>query len=300
MQTRLPSRFPLRGPVVLLAATLAHLVLGGLARAAECPATPPASMKERRTLAKEWFSRAETEELGGDDKAAVRAYSCSFAMLPHPSTAYNLAKAAERAGDLSTALTAHRDYLTLKPTASDRAEIEERIRGLEAKLGNSSPGNSNPGNGNAGNPSPSPPPPVATPTPAPEPEPAPPPRPVVRRRTTPAPAEPAASESAMGTREWVVAGVGAAALVAGVVFNVGARSAMNDCRDLAKGKNFSGARDACARAKPFAYLSYGLFVAAGAAAIVDVTFVLGKQTPVEHVGLLVVPGGGGLSASGRF
>jgi hypothetical protein len=286
MQTRPASRCTLHLSSAILVATLSTVLVGGLARAAECPASPPASMKDRRTLAKEWFSRAETEELGGDDKAAVRAYSCSFSMLPHPSTAYNLARAAERSGDLSTALTAHHDYLSLKPTASDRAEIEERIRVLESKLGSA-------------NPTPPPAPPVSTPAPAPEPEPAtlPPPRPV--RRRVSAPVEPA-HESAMGTREWVIAGVGAAALVAGVVFNVGARSAMSDCRELAKGHNFSGARDACNRAKPFAYLSYGLFVAAGAAAIVDVTFVLGKQTPVEHMGLLVVPGGGGLAASGRF
>ena len=104
----------------------------------------------------------------------------------------------------------------------------------------------------------------------------------------------------MGTTEWVIAGVGVAALVAGVVFNVGARSAMHDCQTLAQGNNISGARDACDRAKPFAYLSYGLFVAAGAAAIVDVTLVLGKHQPVDSVGMTVVPGGGALSVSGRF
>ena len=106
------------------------LALAPAARAAECPATPPAALKDRRTLAKEWFSRAETEELGGDDKAAVKAYSCSFAMLPHPSTAYNLARAAERSGDQTLALSALRDYLTLKPTAADRPEIEEILHGI--------------------------------------------------------------------------------------------------------------------------------------------------------------------------
>jgi hypothetical protein len=263
-------------------------VAAGAARAAECPATPPAALKDRRTLAKEWFTRAETEEAGGDDKAAVKAYSCSFAMLPHPSTAYNLARAAERTGDSVVALSALRDYLTLKPTASDRTEIEERIRLLEARGAAPPP------------PAPAPPPPTPTPaaTPAPEtptPVAAPPPRRRVVRHTEETPHEPR-----MGTTEWIIAGVGAAALVAGVVFNLGARSAMNDCRQLAMGNKITEARDACDRAKPYAYLSYGLFAAAGAAAVLDVTLVLGKHQPVETVGMLVVPGGGGLSATGRF
>jgi hypothetical protein len=279
-----------------LLASLLLAILAPAARAAECPATPPAALKERRALAKDWFSRAETEELGGDDKAAVKAYSCSFAMLPHPSTAYNLARAAERAGDSALAASALRDYLTLKPAAPDRREVEDRIRSLEARAA-STP---------APVPAPTPaPPPAATPVPAPPaatPEaaaPAPEPAPASRRRAA-RPEEPR-PEPRMGTTEWVIAGVGVAALVAGVVFNVGARSAMNDCRTLALGNNISGARDACDRAKPFAYLSYGLFGAAGAAAIVDVTLVLGKHQPVESVGMTVLPGGGAtLAASGRF
>jgi hypothetical protein len=236
-------------------------------------------------MAKDWFSRAELEEQGGDDRAALKAYSCSFAMLPHPSTAYNLARAAERSGDYQLAASALHDYLTLKPTASDRTEIEERIRVLESKP-------------------PSSPTAPAEPSPAPattagsEPPPAPtPPAPVVRRRPRPVESN---HESRMGTTEWIIAGVGAAALAAGVVFNLGARSAMNDCRELARGNNISGARDACDRGKRFAYLSYGLFGAAGAAAILDVTFILGKHQSVESLGMVLMPGGATLSASGRF
>jgi hypothetical protein len=267
----------------LLMATLAPA-----ARAAECPATPPAALKDRRSLAKEWFSRAETEEQGGDDKAAVKAYSCSFAMLPHPSTAYNLARAAERAGDPVLAVSALRDYLTLKPAATDRPEIEERIRVLEGRASSA--------------PAPAPAPPTPAPAPAPAPEvaheTAPAPAPAVRRRVA---REEPQREPRMGTTEWVIAGVGVAALVAGVVFNVGARSAMHDCYELARGNSVASARDACDRAKPFAYLSYGLFVTAGAAVVLDATLVLGKHQPVDSVGMNVVPGGGGVfSASGRF
>src|SRR4051794_23499675 len=115
---------------VLMVAALGCVALARpvAALAADCPPVPPPSLKDRRALAKEWFTRAESEELAGNDKSAVKAYACSFTMLPHPSTAYNLARAAERAGDLTVALSAHHDYLTLKPNASDRTEVEDRIK----------------------------------------------------------------------------------------------------------------------------------------------------------------------------
>jgi hypothetical protein len=275
----------LQALVLVMVVNVAPLV----ARAADCP-VPPAALKERRSLAKEWFTRAETEELGADHIAAVRAYSCSFTMLPHPSTAYNLARAAERAGDLKLAISAHRDYLTLKPTASDRPETEERIKTLEEKLARGGPA------GDPTLPTPPPPPPVVA---EPTPEPIAPPPPPPRRK--PRPVEPVAQEgTGMGTTEWIIAGVGAAALVAGVVFNVGARSAMEDCRTLAETKNIAGAREACDRGKRFAYLSYGLFGAAGAAAILDLTLVLSKRPAVETVGVVLVPGGATVAARGTF
>lgn len=258
-------------------------VVPRVAGAADCP-NPPASLKDRRALAKEWFTRAETEELGADHAAATRAYACSFTMLPHPSTAYNLARAAERAGDLKLAISAHRDYLTLKPTASDRPETEERIKSLEEKvaLGQGTPT------------------PAATPAVIAEPEPRPAPPPPQPPRRKPRRDEPEPQETGMGTTEWIIAGVGAAALVAGIVFNVGARSAMSDCRELAGGNNIGAARAACDRAKPYAYLSYGLFGAAGAAAILDLTLVLSKRPAVERVGVVLVPGGATVSAGGTF
>src|SRR5438552_3585563 len=54
----------------------------------------------------------------------------------------------------------------------------------------------------------------------------------------------------LDTTEWVIAGVGAASLVSAVIFNVGARAAMSDCRRLADNNNIVGARSACDRARP--------------------------------------------------
>jgi hypothetical protein len=263
---------------------LVGLAWAGAAKAAECPEAAPEGLKERRALAKEWFSRAEAAEASGDDVAAIKAYSCSFTIVPHAFTAYNLARAAERAGDLRLALTAHRDYLTLKPAAPDRPEIEDRIKSIEARLAATS---ANPVTATTL------PPPTETARP-----PAPPPS--VIETAAPPPRRDSSAAPLMGTAGWVIAGVGAASLAAGLVFNIGARKAMTDCRTLAKAQNIPAARDACDRAKPFAYTSYVLFGVAGGAAITDLVLMLGRSSPVESVGVSFLPGGAALSASSHF
>jgi hypothetical protein len=253
------------------------------ALAADCPAAPQ-SARERQTLAREWFSRAEAAETASDDVAAVKAYSCSFEMVPHESTAYKLARAAERAGDLRLALTAHRDYLTLKPGAADRAEVEARIISLQGRLAVGAAG---------------PIPPLASAVP-------PPPAGTTRQPagavSGEAIARPWSSSLAarMGTTEWVIAGVGAAALVSGVVFNIGARTQMSDCRSMARANNIVGARDACDRASPFAYTSYALLGTAAAAAIADAVLIFTRPAPIPALGFSPLSGGGALTASGRF
>src|SRR5512133_1666367 len=83
------------------------------ARAAECPESSPEDGQERRKLAKEWFSTAETAENSGDDVEATRAYACSYKMQPHAFTAFNLARVAERSGDTDLSLKMYKAYLAL-------------------------------------------------------------------------------------------------------------------------------------------------------------------------------------------
>ena len=103
-------------------------------RAAECPASSPDRTEERRALAKEWFARAEAAENAGNDVDAVRAYACSMKMVAHAFTAFNLARVAERSGDLELALKSYKAYLTLKADAPDRDEVQAKIGELEAKI----------------------------------------------------------------------------------------------------------------------------------------------------------------------
>lgn len=271
----------------LLGATLAATLLvlaPGLAGANECPERPPGN-NERRALAKEFFSRAESAERAGDDLAAIKAYACSMRMVPHPFTAYNLARVAEKAGDLDLALSSYRHYLTLKPDAQDRPDIEKRIASLEDRIAAVRDAASVPE-------------PARPPEPAPEPSAAPEPPPVLRTAESP----PARDEERplLGPTEWVIAGVGAAALVAGVVFNVGARSKMNDCRSLAGENRLAAARDACDAARPFAYTSYALFGAAGVAAVADLVLIWGRRNETERLAVAPLPGGLALSWGGRF
>ena len=105
-----------------------------MARAAECPESSPEDAQERRKLAKEWFSTAESAENAGNDAEATRAYACSYKMVAHPYTAFNLARVAERSGDSELALKMYRAYLTLKPDAQEREKVKGKIKALEDSI----------------------------------------------------------------------------------------------------------------------------------------------------------------------
>src|SRR5258708_38941186 len=119
----------------LLCLTAFVLATGPVAARAEtCPELPDSELALRRSMAKEWFAKAEEAEAAADRASAIRRYACSLALAPHPSTAYNLGTVAEKSGDLSLALDGFRTYLKLAPEASDRPMIETRIVALEAKI----------------------------------------------------------------------------------------------------------------------------------------------------------------------
>lgn len=269
--------------LVRLALGLAIFAAAPAARAdTRCPDAAPEDPGERRQLAKEWFSKAEVAEGVGDDLAAVRAYGCSMKMVPHAFTAYNLGRIAERAGDLELALGSFKSYLTLKPDAADQKEVEARIAKLEERIAAVRQQ-------------------TTEETPAPEP-PVPAPIPRVEQRAVAREGADEDSRFRMGVAEWVVAGAGTAALVAGVVFNVAARRSMSDCRDLA-GSNLRAAKDACDTARPFAYTSYILLGAAAAAAVTEVVLIVTRSSPDDddsRVGIMPLPGGMGLAFSRKY
>jgi tetratricopeptide (TPR) repeat protein len=253
-----------------------------------CPESPPEDAIARRSLAKEWFTKAESSEASGDREAAVRQYSCSLRLVPHPATAYNLGTAAERSGDLSLASDAFRAYLKLLPDAPDRTHIEARIARLDADVADlrrqiyleksqaNAPPAKSPATAEAdviGKPS----------------------------GTDSPPQEPARSDGHR-TAGWIMVGGGVAALATGVVFNVVARNKMKTCRDVElRAKSLAVANDACDIARPFAYGSYALFGLAAALTATGVGMLVWSGSGAD-VTVSPAPVGGvsALVLSGRF
>jgi hypothetical protein len=264
----------------------------GVARAETCPEVPDDEVALRRSMAKEWFAKAEEAEAAGDKQAAIRRYACSLGLAPHPSTAYNLGTVAEKSGDLAMAVDGFRSYLKLAPEATDRPTIEARIVALEAKISDLrkeiAPKSDAPATASA----------VATPAPG-----------VAARPpgASPAPAARDTSGHARRVAAWSAGGVAIAALGTGLALNLEARSKMSSCSSQWNATKTGSALDLCDQAKPFAYGSYALFGVAGAAAAVSALFFLWQpdaatadEPAAPEVGLLPTVGGASLVASGRF
>jgi hypothetical protein len=294
---RPPRSSALRSSRWPLAAVAFLTVLGQLAtaRAETCPDVPDDEVALRRSMAKEWFAKAEEAEAGGDRQAAVRRYACSLHLAPHPSTAYNLGTVAEKSGDLSMAIDGFRTYLKLAPEATDRPAIEARIATLEQKIIDLRKQIA-----------PKPPvePIVETPPP-------------VRQPVAPAIQPPAATATTTaGPRDdgsgrriaaWVSLGGAAVTLATGVALNLEARQKMSDCYALYNARKM-GALDRCDEAKPFAYGSYALFGAAGALAATGALLMFwpsdsstaAAAEDAPEIGFVPTVGGGAVVASGRF
>ncbi len=279
-------------------------LLGTTARADECPASSPERTEERRALAKQWFATAEAAEKEGDDVEAVRAYACSMKMVAHAFTAYNLGRVAERSGDLELALKSYKAYLTLKEDAKDRDEVQSRIDALQEKIAavKEAPAAEVAAAETETKPEQEAVAPVEeTSEPVAEAEPAPPPEPVTTVRER---AQPEEAPAPSHLTEWVIGGVGVAALATGIVLNLKARGKMDDCNSLADRNMLKSANDACDSARPLAYASYAMFGAAAAAAIVDsVLLIRGPSSDVISTAMSVgwAPGMPlTLSARGRF
>jgi tetratricopeptide (TPR) repeat protein len=279
------------------ASALALLLASQGARASDaCPA-PPGDSRERRALAKEWFSRAEAAEGTSDLVLASKAYQCSMRMVPHAYTAYNLGRVSEKAGDLELALEAYQNYLKLAPEANDRAEVEGKVAGLKGRISTLAPTEPTPSGGATTEPPPAAPPVVPS-----------------ARSGSPAPQlgaqlptsgdvslEGGGAGPQLGAVGWAVAGAGVAALAGGLLLNASARAKMSDCRSLAGRGRLDEARAACDAAPARAYGSYALFGLAAAAAVLDGVIIFrSREVPDRGLSLAPRPGGAVVSASSRF
>ncbi|HVR61222.1 MAG TPA: hypothetical protein VMU50_04950 [Polyangia bacterium] len=289
------------GRIIFTGAILIGLPLAGtVVRAEICPNPAADDSQARRALAKDWFARAEESENAGNRDAAVRQYACSLRLVPHPSTAFNLAEAAERSGDPLMAADAYHAYLRLMPDAPDRTAVETRIGHLEKELQDLRQEFDDPA-------PPSRPPPrprgIVKPAPAarylaeadadvlP-----------LRLATPSASSAPAVQESRMPP--WPLLAGAAASAATGLVFNLVARAKMTTCRDpVLRASDRPSADAACSSAVPYAYGSYALLGLSGALGAVGVVFVFRNGSDASDrtsVSLAPTVGGGAVTISGTF
>jgi tetratricopeptide (TPR) repeat protein len=273
----------------LYTALLCH---AGFAAAQQCPEKVPDSSNERRAIARDFFGKADAAEKAGDDVNAIKAYQCSLRMVPHPNTAYNLAELAAKTGDLELAAESYGTYLKLKPDAHDKADVEEKVKKLEARIAEAREATQ----GTKAKP-------VETkPEPA-EAVPGPDERRPGRASPTRSEVPPDESEGKGGglrTAGWVVAASGALMAGVGLVMNLGARGDMDECRKYAKAGQLDAARGSCDSAKPKAYTSYALLGVGPAAIAAGLYMALALGGDDKETSVAVVPYDDGAAVSARW
>ena len=76
----------------------------------------------------------------GDFPAARERFEDAYLLAPEPVLLYNLARAAEEAGDAEHALLCYQRFLKLWPDAADGSEVKRRVRILATVLQQTAPG----------------------------------------------------------------------------------------------------------------------------------------------------------------
>jgi hypothetical protein len=66
-------------------------------------------------------------------KVAAGEFEAAYAVTKDPILLYNIAESWEKAGDGKKAVARYRDYLKAQPNAGDKAEVNRRIKAIEAK-----------------------------------------------------------------------------------------------------------------------------------------------------------------------
>src|ERR1041384_712753 len=103
---------------------LAVVFLLGAALAAPARAEDAASAREHYERGTKFYDIGKYDD-------AIREFEAAYEAKSDPAIIYNLAQAHRLAGHNQEALQLYRNYLRYVPPPPNRADIEERIRGLE-------------------------------------------------------------------------------------------------------------------------------------------------------------------------
>lgn len=100
-----------------------------LAKAAPVHAEDAATARARQL-----FQEGQKQFDLGNWDAAARGFSQAYELRPDPKLLYNMAQAYRRGGNARRAVDLYKNYLMKDPKSPLRAEVEERIRGLQRQI----------------------------------------------------------------------------------------------------------------------------------------------------------------------
>ena len=78
------------------------------------------------------FAAAQDAFAQGNYKEAAQQYQASYDITQDPALLFNIGESWQRAGDLGRARDSYQAYLKAQPSAADRAEVEQRLKAIEA------------------------------------------------------------------------------------------------------------------------------------------------------------------------
>lgn len=119
-------------PSLALFAFIAASTAGVAVAEVACPEARSGS--EARRLAGREFAAGQRLYDRGDYDAAIERFECSYQLVPHRDTLFNIARTAEAANDDEEALSRYQALVARYPDDPDRGEIEERVRLLSQRL----------------------------------------------------------------------------------------------------------------------------------------------------------------------
>ena len=108
--------------VVALVVFVAPTALGKGPLSAEAHAEEPPV-----TRARDLFREGAAKFRAGEFRPALDLFEKAYALDPHPTLIYNIARAHEGLGELDEAIDAYERYLASDPNASDRGAVEQRV-----------------------------------------------------------------------------------------------------------------------------------------------------------------------------
>jgi tetratricopeptide (TPR) repeat protein len=121
---------------------VALLVLAATAHADEAVDAPAATdgavsapSPEAVTAARGHFEAGRVYFGRGEWRRALEEFRAAARDLDRPEFDYNIAKSYDRLGDAARAVDYYRRYLAKRPDAADRAEVEQNVAALRARVG---------------------------------------------------------------------------------------------------------------------------------------------------------------------